>query len=133
MKISANIDSKLNHHAVVVQTNDATQEIKISPKPTGYGSSINGGELLLLALATCFCNDLYREAKKKNIFITSVDVEVTGEFGGEGEPGFNFQYKANVVSDAPAEVIRELIAHTDRVSEIQNTLRKGVNVKLATE
>ena len=84
----------------------------------------------MLALATCFCNDLYREAKKKDIPITSVDVEVTGEFGREGEPGFNFQYKANVVSDAPAEVIRELIAHTDSVTEIQNTLRKGVDVKL---
>lgn len=133
MKISANISNKLNRHAVVVQTDGITQEIKISPKPIGYGSSINGGELLMLALATCFCNDLYREAKKKNIPVTSVDVEVTGEFGGEGEPGFNFQYRANVVSDAPAEVIRELIAHTDRVAEIQNTLRKGVNVKLITE
>lgn len=131
MKISATINNKLDHHVIMVQTNDTTQAINIAPKSTGFGSSVNGGELLLLSLATCFCNDLYREANKKNIAISSVDVEVTGEFGGEGEPGFNFQYKANVVSDAPAEVIDELIAHTDQVAEIHNTLRKGVNITLA--
>jgi len=43
-----------------VQTDNDFKPITIEPKATGYGSSINGGELLLLALATCFCNDIYR-------------------------------------------------------------------------
>ncbi|WCT11739.1 OsmC family protein [Mucilaginibacter jinjuensis] len=130
MKISASIDSKLNQHKISVQTNDAAKEVHIEPKVTGYGSSINGAELLLLSLATCFCNDIYREAAKRDIKVTGVGVDFTGEFGADGEPGSNFSYKANVISDAPAEVINELIDHTDRIAEIHNTLRKGLAITL---
>ena len=84
----------------------------------------------MLAIATCFCNDLYREAQKKNISITRVEVNVQGTFGAEGEPGHDFEYQAKVFSSAPDDVIQELIAHTDNVAEIHNTLRKGVAVKL---
>ena len=130
MNISASIKNSHNQHQVTVQTNDVSKVVAILPKPDGYGSSINGGELLLLALATCFCNDLYREANRRKIPIESVEVECTGEFDAEGEPGSNFRYSAHIVSDAPSEVINDLIQHTDKVAEIQNTLRKGLNVKL---
>lgn len=132
MKISANIKSSFNQHETSVQTNGAEKNLQIAPKPTGFGSSINGGELLMLSLATCFCNDIYREAVKRNILISAVEVTFTGEFGGEGEPGYNFSYKTNVVSDAPAPVIEELIRYTDEVAEIHNTLRKGLNITLNT-
>ena len=131
MKISANINSKFNYHKILVQTNDVIKEVHITPKPSGYGSSINGGELLLLSLATCFCNDIYREAAKKNINVSEIEVDFTGEFGKDGEPGSNFYYKTQVVSDAPAEVIRELIEHTDRIAEIHNTLRQGLDITLS--
>ena len=131
MKISATVKNNFNKYEVVVATNDTSQQIQIPAKATGYGSSVNGGELLLLALATCFCNDLYREANKGNIAIDGVEVICTAEFGAEGEPGFNFQYKVNVTSDAPTAVIDELIAHTDRVAEIHNTLRKGVSIAIS--
>lgn len=130
MLMSATIKSSLNQHDVKVQTNGDIKQISIAAKSTGYGSSINGGELLLLSLATCFCNDIYREAAKRNIALDSVDVEVTGEFGGEGKPGFNFQYKVKVMSNAPQKEIDDLIAHTDEVAEIHNTLRKGLNITL---
>ncbi len=51
-----------------------------SSKENGYGSSASGGELLFLALATCYCNDIYREAAKKNIKVESVEVDVEGDF-----------------------------------------------------
>jgi len=130
MKISATITSKLNHIETIVQTNEAVKTLTISPKSSGYGSSINGGELLLLSLATCFCNDIYREASKRNIIISDVEVIVTGEFGAEGEPGSNFQYKANVISDATSAEIKALIEHTDKVAEIHNTLRKGITITI---
>lgn len=130
MKISATIKSQLNEHITTVRTNETQQEMRIAPKATGYGSSVNGGELLMLSIATCFCNDLYREAKKRNINVSGVDVEVTGEFGAEGEPGFNFQYQAKVKADASDKEIAALIAHTDQVAEIHNTLRKGLSIKL---
>jgi uncharacterized OsmC-like protein len=131
MLMSATVRSGFNQHEVEVQTNGAVKQMNIAAKSTGYGSSVNGGELLLLSLATCFCNDIYREAAKRNISVDGVDVEVTGEFGAEGEPGFNFQYKAKVISSAPKQVIDDLIAHTDQVAEIHNTLRKGLNITLA--
>ena len=130
MKISASIRSLLNQHAILVQTNDSVKEVQIAPKPTGYGSSINGGEMLLLALATCFCNDIYREASKRNITVSSVEVVCSGEFGAEGEPGSNFTYGANVLADAPAAEIDELIRYTDQVAEVHNTLRKGLSITL---
>ena len=130
MELSATVSSILNEHKVIVSTNGTAQNIAIAPKPSGYGSSVNGGELLLLALATCFCNDLYREANKRGISVTEVTVVCTATFGREGEPGSGFQYKVDVAADAPREVIDELIAYTDRVAEIHNTLRKGVDIVL---
>jgi len=67
MKISARVENRKDNHQVTLQTNDNVHSIIIPPKPTGYGSSANGGELLFLALASCYCNDIYREAVKRNI------------------------------------------------------------------
>lgn len=131
MKMSASVKSARDRHETMVETNGATKTLSIAPKANGFGSSINGGELLLLSLATCFCNDIYREAAKKNISINSVEVICTGEFGGEGEPGFNFTYKANVKANVSPEEIAELLKHTDQVAEIHNTLRKGLDIRLA--
>ena len=130
MKISASIQSSLNEHRTLVQTDGASKEIQIPVKASGLGSSINGAELLMLSLATCFCNDIYREAGKRKMNITSVDVEVTGEFGAEGEPGSNFQYKTRIISDSTDEEINDLISYTDKVAEVHNTLRKGLNITL---
>lgn len=130
MKIFASITSEFNKHKVTVQTNEANKELDIAPKANGYGSAVNGGEFLMLALATCFCNDIYREAAKRNINVTAVDVDFTSEFGSEGEPGANFQYKAKVTADASDEEIQALIAHTDKIAEIHNTLRQGLEIKL---
>lgn len=130
MQISASINSALNENVVTVKTNDTTQGITLPAKATGFGSSINGGELLMLSLAVCFCNDLYREAKKRKLVLNSVEVIVSGEFGAEGEPGRNFQYKAIVASDADEKEIQALIRHTDTVAEIHNTLRQGLKVSL---
>jgi uncharacterized OsmC-like protein len=130
MKISATISNSLNQNNITVVTNDEPKSIPIASKATGYGSSVNGGELLLSALAVCYCNDIYREASKKNIEITSVEVEVTANFGKEGEAGFNFQYKPKVVSTAPPDRIRQLIEHVDSVAEIHKTLRNGTEIAL---
>lgn len=130
MNLSASIKSSKDQHEIVVDTNGSSKSISIAPKSSGYGSSVNGGELLLLSLATCFCNDLYREASKRNIVIDSVNVECMGNFGVEGEPGNNFQYKVDVVSNATASEVEDLIHFTDQVAEIHNTLRNGLKVKL---
>ena len=103
--------------------NSNEHSISIQPKSTGFGSNTNGGELLFLALATCYCNDIYREAAKREIKIKEVEVEVEGNFYEEGKPARNVTYRAKVIGEASKEALRELVKYTDKVAEIQNTLR----------
>ena len=130
MKISACIENSRGEHSVLLSTEGREHALAIEPKPEGFGSSVNGGELLFLALATCYCNDLYREARKRNIEIVSVHVEVVGELGGEGEPARNLRYRAAVDARAAREEILALMRHTDSVAEIQNTLRASSPILL---
>ena len=131
MKIKANIQNSQGQNHVILTTNDNSHSIIIPPKSSGLGSSANGGELLFLALATCYCNDLYREAAKRNIQVEKVEVEVSGDFGAEGEGAKNVSYSAKVHAKGAEEEIRALMLYTDTVAEIQNTLRAGTNVKLS--
>lgn len=131
MKISAHIQNSEGFHQVLVKTNDREQPIAIPPKANGLGSSANGGELLFLALATCYCNDIYREAAKRGISVERVEVDVEGDFGREGEPARNVSFKARVTAQAIQEQIEDLMRLTDEVAEIQNTLRVRTPVVLS--
>ncbi len=132
MTIRAHVQNEADNHQVTLTTNEHTHNIDIAPKSSGQGSSINGGEMLLLALATCYCNDVYREAAKLDIEILSVEVEVTGEFGGVGEPAQNLSYVAKAKArDTSEQVVTNLLRHTDQVAEVQNTLRLGLPVILS--
>lgn len=135
MLIRAQVQNEQGRHRVTLRTNDAEHALTIPPKSSGFGSSANGGELLFLALATCYCNDVYREATALGIEVRGVEVEVEGEFGGVGEPASSVSYRASVtVAGATEEAARHLLERTDRVAEVQNTLRAGVPVRLgATE
>ena len=134
MNISARVDNSFGTHRVTLRTNDATRELSIAPKAEGLGSSANGGELLCLALATCYCNDLYREARKRGIELRRVEVDVDGTFGAEGTGAERISYRARITGNAPTKILTELMRHTDTVAEIQNTLRSACPVDLtATE
>jgi organic hydroperoxide reductase OsmC/OhrA len=130
MNISARISNQQGQHGVEIETDGRKQSLTIVPKPEGFGSSANGGELLFLALATCYCNDIYREAGKRGIEVQKVKVEVTGEFGGPGEAARNISYRASVDARASQREIIELMQYTDSVAEIQNTVRGGTQVVL---
>lgn len=131
MTISATIKNAFNKNEVSVSTENNTKSIAINPKAEGFGSSINGGELLFLSLATCFCNDLYREASKRNMSLDHVEVNVSGQFGGEGEPASHISYTANVEAKNHTEKeIAELIQYVDSVAEIHKTLRQGITIEL---
>lgn len=130
MHISASILNTSDQNEVIVTTNNISKGLSIPPKPVGKGSSVNGGELLFLALATCFCNDIYREAARRQMEIASVEVKVSGQFGVEGEPGYDIQYEVKIDSKASEEEVRELVVFVDKVAEIHNTLRLGTSVTL---
>jgi uncharacterized OsmC-like protein len=91
---------------------------------------VNGGEFLMLALATCYCNDLYREAARLGIPIESVEVEASAEFSGIGLAATNIAYRARVSSPSTPAQIAELLRVTDAVAEIHNTVRAGVPITL---
>ena len=130
MKISAIIKNEFNSNLVEVSSNSLSKSITIASRESGFGSSVNGGELLALSLAVCYCNDIYREAARRNLKITKVEVEVSADFGSEGQPGSNFRYKPTIESTATAAELDDLIKYTDGVAEIHETLRAGVNVQL---
>ncbi len=130
MRIVARVHNSEGRHNVTLQTDDNVHALSIPPKPTGFGSSANGGELLFLALATCYCNDIYREAAHRGITVNNVEVTVEGDFGAAGEPTRNVTYSAKVSAQANEGEITDLMKHTDTVAEIQNSLRSGTPVTL---
>ena len=129
MKFSASLKNRSGEHQVRLRVGEKEQAISIVPRPSG-GSSVSGGELLFLALATCFCNDMYREGAKRGITVNSVEVEVDGDFEAERQPASNIVYRVNVDADASEEKLQELIRYVDSIAEIQNTLRAGTPVIL---
>lgn len=125
------VENAHNQHQVSLQTGDHRHTLTIAPKPGGYGSSMNGGEALLLAIATCYCNDLYREAERVGMPVSQVTVAVDGRYDGvPGHPITDIIYHVSVEADAPEAEIAALIRSTDRVAEIHNTLREGASVTL---
>jgi organic hydroperoxide reductase OsmC/OhrA len=133
MEISAIVKNSGAGHAASVRTDGTVQALAIPPKGTGQGSGVNGGEFLLLALATCYCNDLYREASRIGIGLTAVEVEATADFPGIGLAATNIRYRARVSSPADAAAVAELLRHTDAVAEVHNTVRSGVPVVLLAD
>ena len=130
MQIAAVVTNSVAGHQVVVRTGTSAQSLSIPPKTTSKGSAVNGGEFLMLALATCYCNDLYREAERLGVPIESVEVEASAEFPGIGLAATDIKYRATVSSSASSSAVEQLLRETDAVAEIHNTVRAGVPVEL---
>lgn len=130
MRIAAKVATSAASHEVAVRTGDTSQSLAIARKAGGPGSSVNGGEFLMLALATCYCNDLFREAQRLGIPIDGAEVEASAEFPGIGLAATGITYSAKVQSSAPQADVERLLRETDAVAEIHNTVRAGVPVTL---
>jgi organic hydroperoxide reductase OsmC/OhrA len=130
VQITAIVTNSARGHDVIVRTGNSAQPLSVPPKSSGKGSAINGGEFLMLALATCYCNDLYREAERLAVPIEGVEVEASAEFPGIGLAATNITYRATVSSSASSSVVAQLLRETDAVAEIHNTVRAGVPVEL---
>lgn len=84
----------------------------------------------MLALATCYCNDVYREAARLGIEVTAVEVEASAQFEGIGLAATNVRYRARVASPAATAQIARLLEETDAVAEVHNTVRAGASIEL---
>jgi uncharacterized OsmC-like protein len=109
------------HHALIIDR---------SEQAGGMGLGYNGGELLLLAIGGCYCNDIFREADKRKIKVRSVQVNVEADWGGDPVRAQNVIFSVRVEAEAGESEIQELITHTDRIAEIPNSLRLGTPVTL---
>lgn len=128
MHISAHLINARNAHSTTVANNGHKQELAAA-KSLGPGSSINGGELLCLALATCHCNDLYWNAERRGITLHRVEVEVTSEFQGRGAPAAGISYRPRIQGNVPEAELAGQLEETDEVAEIQNALRQECPVR----
>lgn len=131
MRMSARVHNSQGQHHVDVVIDNRSNTLSIAPKSSGLGSSVSGGELLMAALATCYCNDLYREAASMGIEVTGIEVECEADFPAIGAPAQDLRYSAVISARASEEEIRDLAARVDRVSEIQNTVRQAIPVSLS--
>ena len=130
MKYTASLQSVDGKLDVVMTKGDVTNKVAIAPQHKGIGSSISGGEILFLAIAICYCNDLYREGKKVGLAVENVEVDVEGDFMAAGEPATNVTCKIKVTAQAGEDEIRKLVEHTDSIAEIPMSLRRGTQVTL---
>jgi uncharacterized OsmC-like protein len=97
----------------------------------GQGMGFNGGQLLLLAIGACFANDVFREADKRDLEVLGVRVVVECDWEGDPPRAQNVRFSTRVEAEADEDAIMALIQHVDRVAEIHNTLRTGIEVELA--
>ncbi len=94
----------------------------------GGGLGFNGGQLLYLAVAACVSNDLYREAAKRGVHLTGVEVRVDGDFPSRGAASTPIAYELEVAGDAPTIELQALVDEVDRIAEIPISLRSGTPV-----
>lgn len=128
MQITARVINTASRHDTEVSTAGAARPLAVAGR-AGGGSAVNGGEFLMLALATCYCNDLYREAARLRIVLDHVEVEAGAEFDGIGLAARDITYRARLVSPAAPALIEQLLRETDAVAEVHNTLRAGAAVR----
>jgi organic hydroperoxide reductase OsmC/OhrA len=129
MEISAHVRNRSDEHELTVATAGRPQRLAVSAKASGNGSATNGGELLMAALATCYCNDLYREAERLGVVIAGCEVVATAQFNGVGLAAESITYSARVESPDSTEEVEHLLSETDRLAEVHNTLRAGCAVR----
>jgi organic hydroperoxide reductase OsmC/OhrA len=111
-------------------TGNRTLTVDRPEQAGGMGLGFNGGELLLLAIGGCYCNDVFREAAKLGMLIKSVQVDVQADWGGEPVRAQNVTYSTRIEAEASEADILALIDQADRVAEIPNSLRFGTPVML---
>jgi len=95
------------------------------------GEGATYGELLCLAVAGGYADELLQEAERCGIRIDRLHISVEAEAENGGRKAGNLAISVRVETNADEHVIMDLIEHTDRVSEVLKSLRLGTSVRLA--
>jgi uncharacterized OsmC-like protein len=89
------------------------------PEPMGDDTGFMPTELLFASLASCFALALGHAARKRDLELTGLQVEITAE-----RPGRELRYDDVVVSataDLPADELAELVRKAERFCWVSNT------------
>lgn len=98
----------------------------------GRGLGFNGGQLLYLAVAACWSNDLYREAATRGIRLTRVRIAVDGGFSGRGAASDPIVVDIEVEGDATEAELQALVDEVDAIAEIPRSIREGTPVTVGS-
>ena len=95
----------------------------------GLGLGFNGGELLALAIGSCYCNGIHYIADELGVSVGKILVEVTLELGGDPPIATEAILKASctTIDGSNPDILIEKAKETSTVS---NSLRKGFPVTL---
>lgn len=107
-----------------------TLTIDRSERRGGTGKGFSAGELLRLAVGACYAISLQREATRRGIALTRIDIDVQAEWGGEPERVQQMTCFVAVDAGASEVDIRDLIREADLTGEVANTLRQGTVVRM---
>lgn len=107
---------------------DATFPHQWTDAGVAVATKFTGAHLLHLSVAACVLNDLYREAAAQGLELDGVRVTAAGGFDTTTWHSTGIRYSVEVVSDADAAEIDELIRFVDDVAEIPRAVRSPAQV-----
>lgn len=97
----------------------------------GHGLGFNGGELLLLAIGACYCNDLHRTAARRGMSIGGVDITVAAQWANHPLRLQAAQALAHIETKTHDADLDALIEAVDCDASVARSLRLGTRVALA--
>lgn len=101
----------------------------VSDEPRSAGGDDTGPQptdLFLASIASCFVLAVAWAARKRGVELADLQVRVVGTYAG---PKFS-QIDIDVVSEAPAAVLDELLPQAERVCYVTNTLREPPRIRV---
>lgn len=89
------------------------------------------GQLLGVAVAGCYANTLLAKAASRGIWVRALDVAVEIEWVENPLRTRSVTISVEIATDADDPTVTELVEHADRTSEVANSIRLGVPVRVA--
>jgi putative redox protein len=90
--------------------------------------TLSGGHLLHLAVAGCLFNDILREAGRRGIALTDLQVTADGDFSGEPLLSTGVSYTVTIAGEAADAELRRLVSDCQAASAVANSLYRGTPV-----
>ena len=89
-----------------------------------------GGELLFTAIGGCLMTTLVGAARKRNIELSRVEFNVTGEHRSAPSRFVSIQVEAIVEADATQHEIDKLLKIAERACTVSNTISRGAPIEI---